>query len=71
MKNIGFSGQMCLTDGESIRLCLVASLLATVLYAGLMSENIAGLARLKSLASLTKDYSPRLDFYPDLADNTR
>ena len=35
-----------------------------------MSGNIAALASLKSMASLTKDYSPRLEFYPDMADNT-
>ena len=35
-----------------------------------MSGNIAALASLKHMASITKDYSPRLDFYPDMADNT-
>ena len=33
-----------------------------------MSGNIAALANLKSMAYLTKDYVPRLDFFPDLAE---
>ena len=33
-----------------------------------MSGNIAALANLKSLAYLTKDYAPRLDFFPNMAD---
>ena len=31
-----------------------------------MSGNIAALANLKAMAYLTKDYKPRLDFFPDL-----
>ena len=34
-KNACFSIQMCLPDWEAIRLCLVASLPATILLAGL------------------------------------
>ena len=33
-----------------------------------MSGNIAALANLKAMAYLTKDYVPRLDFFPNLAD---